>query len=52
MEEKDIKKEVCEKEVTLLDRKYLAYLKEVPSRIAAGKPISTVIRAFIREIKR
>lgn len=43
---------LCEKEVELLNKKYLVYLKEVPTRIAVGgMVINKTVRAFIKEVK-
>ena len=40
-----------QKEVELLEKKYLIYLKEVPTKIAVGGAVEkTTVRAFIREI--
>ena len=39
----------CEKEVDLLGKRYLVYLKEVATKIApGGKPEATTVRAFVR----
>ncbi len=43
---------ICKKEVMLQEKKYVAYLKEVPTRIApGGRVLGTVVRAFIKEIR-
>ncbi len=40
---------ICTKEVELLDRRYVVYLKEVATKIApGGKPEATTVRAFVR----
>jgi len=45
-------KVICRKEVELLEKRYIAYLKEVPTRIApGGEALGTAVRAFIKEIK-
>ena len=42
------RKIICQKEIELLDKKYVVYLKEVPTRVAAGgAPLRTTVRAFI-----
>ena len=42
---------ICEKEIDLDGKKYIAYLKEVATKIeVGGKPKSTAIRAFIRSM--
>lgn len=42
----------CEKEIELLDEKYIVYLKRVASKIAPGGIVeSTTIRAFVRKLK-
>jgi len=43
---------ICQKEVELLNKRYLIYLKKVPTRIAVGGQIlNTTVRAFIKEVK-
>jgi len=45
-------KVICEQEVIILDKKYVIYLKEVPTRIASGgAALSTTIRAFIKKVE-
>lgn len=40
---------ICEKEVYILDTRYIVYLKEVPTRIASGgEALGTTIRAFVK----
>jgi len=43
---------ICKKNVELLDKKYIVYLKEVPTKLAiGGKVEKTTVRAFIKEEK-
>ncbi len=43
-------KVICKTEVELLKERYVAYLKEVPTRIApGGEALGTTIRAFIKK---
>lgn len=48
-------KVICQKEIELLNKTYVVYLKEVATKVAAGgAPLRTTIRAFIikKETKR
>ncbi|MBI2668892.1 hypothetical protein HYX14_03550 [Candidatus Woesearchaeota archaeon] len=41
-----------QQEVQMMGRKYLVYLKEVPTRLGEGGIVeATTVRAFIREVK-
>ena len=41
----------CQQEVEIMDRKYLVYLKQVPTKLGKnGMVEATTIRAFIRQI--
>ncbi|MBI2151484.1 hypothetical protein HYU21_02025 [Candidatus Woesearchaeota archaeon] len=43
---------LCQQEVEMMDKKYLIYLKEVPTKLGAGSIVkATTMRAFIRKIK-
>lgn len=43
---------LCEKEVVLLNQKYVVYIKEVATRIASGgKSISTTKKAYVKKIR-
>ncbi|VVB81485.1 Uncharacterised protein [uncultured archaeon] len=43
--------ELCPTIVKLLDKEYVVYLKEVPSRVlSGGKAQSTCVRAFVRKL--
>ncbi len=45
-------KVICRKEVELQEKRYVAYLKEVATRIApGGEALGTTVRAFIKELK-
>lgn len=44
-------KTICEKEVELLNEKYLVYLKKVATKIAPGGVVEcTAVRAFVRKV--
>lgn len=41
---------ICQKEVELNGKKYIVYLKEVPSILGpSGKVLNTSIKAFVRQ---
>jgi len=41
---------LCQVEVDMMGGKYLVYLKEVPSRLHQGKPVSSCVKAFVKKI--
>lgn len=41
---------IIEKEIELLGKKYIVYLKRVPTRIYKRKVVSTAIKAFVKKI--
>jgi len=42
------RKIICQKEIELLNKTYVVYLKEVATKVAAGgAPLRTTVRAFI-----
>ena len=48
----DVNKIVCEKKISLLNQKYVVYLKKVASRVSSGgKPLKVVVRAFVKRIR-
>jgi hypothetical protein len=42
---------LCKKEVELQGRKYVVYLKEVPTKLAVGGSVeATAVRAFVKKM--